>query len=295
MGRSKTAWDEGRTKLTRFAASAARRSIDAARAGVTKGLFAAASLPRATMELVFPGACLSCHAELNADETRETDLPFCGNCFEAFELLAEPLCRRCGGPLPNLTSSSIAQHDGDERPAGCFRCRDHKLWFEKTIAAGLYSGRLRDLLLAMKRAEGDSLSLAMGQLVWQSCGERLQALNVDVVVPIASHWRRRLAHRTNSAAILGELLARRLRVPLAERLLRRRRHTRLQSELSPPQRWKNVRQAFSVRAGYHLREAHVLVVDDILTTGATCSDAARALRRAGAQRVTVVVAARALG
>jgi predicted amidophosphoribosyltransferase len=56
-----------------------------------------------------------------------------------------------------------------------------------------------------------------------------------------------------------------------------------------------VRKAFAVRAGYHLRDAHVLLIDDILTTGATCSEAARALREAGAARVIVVVAARALG
>jgi predicted amidophosphoribosyltransferase len=65
--------------------------------------------------------------------------------------------------------------------------------------------------------------------------------------------------------------------------------------LTPPQRWENVRRAFSVRGGYHLKEAHVLLVDDILTTGATCSEAARTLRKAGASRVTVVVAARAIG
>jgi predicted amidophosphoribosyltransferase len=103
-----------------------------------------------------------------------------------------------------------------------------------------------------------------------------------------------VVHRTNSAAVLAEVIARRLRLPLAERLLRRRRATVRQSELTPAQRWENVRRAFSVRAGYHLEKARVLVVDDILTTGATCSEAARTLRRAGAERVTAVVAARAI-
>ena len=158
--RGKTVWHEGRAKLTRVATSAARWSIDAARSGVAKGVFAAASLPRATMELVYPGSCVSCHAELNADDRRAADLPFCRSCFDSLDLLAEPTCRRCGGPLPALSSGSSAQHDGDDRRKDCYRCRGHKLWFEETIAAGLYSGRLRDLLLAMKRAEGDPLSLA---------------------------------------------------------------------------------------------------------------------------------------
>jgi ComF family protein len=178
---------------------------------------------------------------------------------------------------------------------GCFRCAGRKLWFESTVALGLYSGNLRDSILRMKRSEGDSLSLAIGRLTWQKCSERLKELNVDVVAPIPLHWRRRLAHRTNSAALLAEVLSNKLGVQLAERLLRRSRSTVRQFDLSPPERWKNVRGAFAVRAGYHLRAAHVLLVDDVLTTGATCSEAARALRRAGADRVTVAVIARAMG
>jgi ComF family protein len=168
------------------------------------------------------------------------------------------------------------------------------LWFDKTIAAGVYSGRLREILLRMKDSRGDALSLAVGSLMWQQCGERLAAAAADVVVPIPLHWRRRLAHRTNSAALLSEALSHKLELPFAERLLRRRRHTQPQSSVTPSKRWDNVRQAFSVRGGYHLNQAHVLLVDDILTTGATCSEAARALRKAGAARITVVVVARAI-
>jgi predicted amidophosphoribosyltransferase len=168
------------------------------------------------------------------------------------------------------------------------------LWFDETLAAGLYDGRLRELVLRMKQAQGDPLSLAVGELIWNQCGQRLAAAAPDVVAPIPLHWRRRLTHRTNSAALLAEVLAQHLRVPLAERLLRRRRHTRRQSDLTPPQRWENVRRAFAVSGGYHLNQAHVLLVDDILTTGATCSEAARALRAGGAMRVTVVIAARAV-
>ena len=94
--------------------------------------------------------------------------------------------------------------------------------------------------------------------------------------------------------MLAEVLAGRLRLPLATGLLRRRRHTRRQFDLTPHQRWDNVRHAFSVRGGYHLNKARVLLVDDILTTGATCSEAARALREAGARKIIVAVAARAI-
>jgi ComF family protein len=169
------------------------------------------------------------------------------------------------------------------------------LWFDRTVALGPYSGQLRELVLRMKSAEGDAISQAVGRLMWQERGERLAGLAVDVVVPIPLHWRRRIEHRTNSAAVLAEVLGARLRVPRAEGLLRRTRATLRQFDLTPPKRWENVRRAFAVRAGHHLHEAHVLLVDDILTTGATCSEAARALRAAGAAQVTVAVVARAFG
>ena len=283
----KAAAYEQRIKLARFAAGAARWPVAAAQSGMARTGLASAAWRRAISELVFPRACVHCLAELNADEAGAAESRFCSACYEQFEFLAEPVCRRCGGPLPRLSKPAVE--------GGCFRCGGRKMWFDETVAAGLYAGLLRELVLQMKRAEGDSLSLAMGELLWRQCGARLRALEADVVVPIPLHWRRRMAHRTNSAAVLAEVVAGRLGVPLAEGLLRRRRHTPRQSELTPPRRWENVRQAFSVRAGYYLKQAHVLLVDDILTTGATCSEAAHTLRSAGAERVTVVVAARAIG
>ncbi|MEX0612743.1 MAG: phosphoribosyltransferase family protein [Pirellulales bacterium] len=280
-------WHQGRAKLTRMAAGAARWSAAAAQSSALAGRSAAVAWRRATVELVFPRACVSCHAELNADEPDTFDVAFCGACYDQLAFLAEPTCRRCGGPLPRLSTAA--------ETGGCYRCGGRKLWFDETIAAGLYMDLFRELVLRMKRSEGDALSLAMGELLWRQRGERLAARKADVIVPIPLHWRRRIVHRTNSAAVLAEVLSRRLGIPLAEGLLRRPRHTVRQAELTPPQRWENVRRAFSVRAGYHLRKAHVLVVDDILTTGATCSEAARALRSAGAERVTVAVAGRAIG
>jgi ComF family protein len=259
------------------------------------GLSAVAALPRATMEIVFPATCVSCRVDLDGAQMCAADVPLCDECYDSLALLHEPMCRRCGGPLPALTAIANENEGSTKKSAGCYRCGGRKLWFDETVAAGLYDGLLRDLMLTMKTNQGNSVSLAMGRLLWHLRSDRLESLKADVVAPIPLHWRRRLAHRTNSAAVLAEVLSRRLRVPLADGLLRRRRHTPPQSELTPPQRWENVRRAFSVRSSYHLRNAHVLLVDDILTTGATCSEAARTLRKAGAERVTVAVVARAIG
>jgi predicted amidophosphoribosyltransferase len=212
------------------------------------------------------------------------------------EFFSDPLCELCGAPVPFARRTNDgAENSKRLKDRGCYRCRGRRMWFDQTVALGHYGGRLRDLVLQMKQASGDAVSLAIGRLMWERCGDRLAACNFDVVAPIPLHWRRRIAHRTNSAAVLTEVLSAELDVPRADRLLRRTRSTLRQFDLNPPKRWENVRRAFAVRAGYHLKDAHVLLVDDILTTGATCSEAARALRAAGAARVTVAVVARAFG
>ena len=125
---------------------------------------------------------------------------------------------------------------------------------------------------------------------WGGCllklrGSGLRKFGADVVAPIPSHWRRRVVHRTNSAAVLAEVLAGQIAsaaggaIGAAVAIHRAANGTESRRE-----RWNNVRRAFSVRSGYHLKEAHVLLVDDVLTTGATCSEAARALRKAGLRK-----------
>jgi predicted amidophosphoribosyltransferase len=256
---------------------------------------AAQFLGRGVANLVFPPCCLSCDTELDENAMTATDVALCEPCIEQMEFFDGPTCDRCGAPVPLANPENGEGLLPVKKVAGCYRCRGRKIWFDGTIALGLYGGRLKEILLRMKVAEGDALSLAMGRLVWQLRGERLATLGVDVVAPIPLHWRRRVAHRTNSAAVLAEVLSSKLGVPRANGLLRRNRYTRKQFDVSPTERWTNVRSAFAVRAGYHLRDAHVLLVDDILTTGATCSEAARTLRAAGAARVSIAVVARAYG
>lgn len=246
-------------------------------------------------DLLFPPSCASCAVELNEANGAGRDVRLCDTCLEEMEIFSEPMCIRCGVPVPGIIADEGQMATKPRAQAGCYRCGGRKLWFDETIALGHYDGRLRDIVLHMKRAEGDALSLTMGRLLCDALGQRFAEIRADVVAPIPLHWRRRMVHRTNSASVLAEVLAGKLRLPLAERLLRRSRNTVRQTDVTPSERWNNVRRAFAARAGYHLNAAHVLLVDDVMTTGATCSEAARALRQAGAARVTVVVIARALG
>lgn len=237
----------------------------------------------AAVDLVYPPTCLGCYAELDSELQFASPASFCRPCLGQLHLLRGATCRKCGAPVPDAASKST-----------CPRCSGTKLWFDETNALGEYEGLLRDWLLRMKGDGGESLALAVAELIWQEHCDRLAGLEVDVVVPVPMHWRRRLWRGVNAPTLLAERIAGHLRVPMAADLLRRTRHTPPQFSVPPSQRRANVRNAFAVRSGYHLESARVLLVDDILTTGSTCSASASVLKRAGASHVAVVVAARTL-
>jgi ComF family protein len=145
----------------------------------------------------------------------------------------------------------------------------------------------------MKHGAGEPLSAAMGDLLVAKRRGMLAAVEADVVVHIPMYWGRRLVRGTNSPEILARRLARRLGIPWESRLLVRRRNTLVQPDLPPRERFRNIQGAFRVDKGYDLGGARVLLVDDVLTTGATCSEAAKWLKQAGAAHVAVAVLARA--
>lgn len=231
--------------------------------------------------LIYPPTCLWCGVAL-----QYIDRPFCVPCRRAF--VAEnrgDLCPRCGAVL----------RSGLLLRGGCPRCQGRDLHFDWVLSLGVYDGELRRAVLRTKRPAGETLLIGLSRLLLEVHGSQLSDFEADVVVPMAMHWTRRMMRGVNGPEISAEIVAGHLGVPMARRLLVRRRKTIRQFNLPPSQRFRNVRRAFRVPAGYHLDTARVLLVDDILTTGATCSEAACTLRAAGAARVGVVVLARAEG
>lgn len=232
--------------------------------------------------LLFPPRCVRCDADL-ADRAHAPFL--CQECIASLAPQAWNGCLRCGAPAsPELP-----------RPSTCGWCRTMKLRIDAAVVLGGYQGELREAVLRLKRASGDSLAKALAQLFWQRRQNLLRGLNVDLVVPVPMYWTRHLARGINNPDILAANAAHRLGVPVGGRILCRCRNTLPQADLSPEKRFRNVRGAFRLRAGYDLRGTRVLLVDDILTTGATSSEIARVLKQAGASSVSVAVLARAGG
>ncbi|MGE0606228.1 MAG: ComF family protein [Pirellulales bacterium] len=232
------------------------------------------------MNLLFPPVCAYCEQDAGLADDSWLLCPPCRVLLAAGEGVP---CRRCGA----LVAESNPVDDG------CIHCRDQRLRFVEGAALGAYAGDLRKAVLRMKGSTCEPLAAAVAGLLCQAQNSRMQGWQAEVVVPVPMHWTRRMARGTNSPDIVAEVLAASLGLPFERRMLRRRKNTVPQGDLPPGQRLANLRDAFRVRRGYNVRDAKVLIVDDILTTGATCNEATRMLLAAGAASVFVAVVARA--
>jgi ComF family protein len=231
------------------------------------------------VNLLYPAACHLCNTPLAPHGSA-----FCHPCRT--ELLSDPhnVCPRCAatvGPFADVIQ-------------GCLLCRERKYAFEVVVRLGFYEGKLRDAILKMKHSRGETLADLIGEH-WAVHAELiLRSLGAEIVVPVPLHWRRRWGRGYNQSEALARAIADRLGLPCRPSCLRRVRHTPMQTAQSAAARLENVRGAFRAR-GAEFAGHTVLLVDDVMTTGSTASEAARALRQAGAARVVVAVLARSHG
>lgn len=233
------------------------------------------TLGRGLTQLIYPATCWAC-----GGVTEDKPLSFCEACTKALTTDSHTTCPRC--------SSTVGPHV--DLQGGCSHCRDENFAFDETIRLGPYDGLLRDMILRMKHSS-EGLAEAMGSLWAEHVTSRLKALGPDVVIPIPLHWRRHWLRGYNQSSVLGRALADALHIPCKPRALRRWRATERQTLLTSAARRQNVRGAFAARGSPALEGGTVLLVDDVLTTGTTASEAARALRPFKPARIIVAVLA----
>jgi ComF family protein len=175
---------------------------------------------------------------------------------------------------------------------GCSGCRGRRLGFDAAVALGPYQGPIRAACLRLKHPRSAWLAPGLAELIAEVHGAILAREPESVVVPVPLHWRRGWSRGYNQSLALAAGLACRLRKPLVE-ALRRVAPTPPLARLSRTERAAVMHAAFRVRPRVRIAGRPVLLVDDILTTGATCGEAARTLKRAGAGPITAVVVGRA--
>jgi len=235
----------------------------------------------AALDLLYPALCPVCDRAL---DTGRRD-PLCRECFAAVERIEPPFCARCGMPWPSF------QRGAPPRPALCHACLAAPPPFDYARAAGAYAGALRDALHALKFGRARAVARPLSALMLEQCGALLGP-HVDALVPVPLAPARERDRGFNQAALLAAHLAASGGLPVKPRWLRRHRGTRPQTELTAGERRANVAGAFV--ASPRAAGAHVLLIDDVVTTGATAAECARTLRAAGARTVGVLAVARVL-
>jgi ComF family protein len=237
-------------------------------------------LANVCQDLLLPPHCAYCGISLSGGHLKTL---LCEDCRSLFGPATWNGCKRCGGS----SRSGLAVDR-------CALCKDTSLRFDSVIPLGGYHSGLRDAIYRMKRPSHDALSLALGQLLAERRRQQLVEVQADMIVPIPMFWTRQLRRGKNGPELLAGCLSKSLKIPTF-RLLSRCRNTPPQSSQPPSRRFDNIRGAFAVRRPACVKNARVLLVDDVLTTGATCSEAAKMLKKAGAASVAVAVVARAEG
>jgi ComF family protein len=234
----------------------------------------------ALIAALFAPLCVSCQAVLDTP----TRSPACDACWRNLRAFTPPFCDRCGEPLATTETRHAC-------PAGASALKQIR-------ALGAYDGVLRDLIHAVKYDQRRSLVTAITPLLVRNAG----ALIVDgvVLVPVPLHPWRRWSRGFNQAEDIARALAAQARHGTVMRALRRTRHTRPQADLDAEARRRNVQNAFTLSHPHWVRHRcmerlagrHVVLVDDVMTTGATLDACAQVLLQAGAREVSAVVLAR---
>lgn len=243
---------------------------------MTRGAAVLSGLGRGLVDLIYPPRCLACA------EATDTPHGLCAACWRDTHFIAGAACGKCGLPLM-----------GEAAPGDlCEGCRRHPPAWDRGAAAVIYDGAGRRAVLALKH--GDRLDTVAPLAGWMAAAGRALLADCDLIAPTPLHWRRLVTRRYNQSAELARALGRLSARPVALDLLRRTRATIPQEGMTRAERATNQGGAYAVppRGRARIEGRAVLLVDDVLTSGATLSACAEALRAAGAARVDVLALAR---
>lgn len=229
------------------------------------------------LDLLYPRNCVSCGAPSPGSFRY-----LCWDCYAATARVEPPFCSCCGDPV-----AGDVQHNYT-----CFACSRRTPAFDFARSAVRYEGGVGEALRALKYDEAVWLADDLAALLEACVRAEYSRIGFDLVAPVPLWPARRRERGFNQSALLAAALARRLGLPCREKSARRIRSTSTQTGLTAPQRTANVFRAF--RPGFFagLKGRRILLVDDVMTTGATVDACASALKEGGAQAVYAVTVAR---
>ncbi|MDR2099004.1 MAG: ComF family protein [Rickettsiales bacterium] len=232
---------------------------------------------RKIVDFVFPPTCPLCGGMLSGADGA------CPECFAKLELISEPKCAYCGSPFEFMP-------DGGARLV-CIRCLKSKPKFDRCVSAAKYNEASRRIILPFKHGDRTNLSKFIAGVMAASGAELLAS--ADAIIPVPIHRLRMMKRKYNQAAEIARRLGSITGKPVMYDALARTKRTPSQGRMSAIDRKRNVRGAFAIVNPDALKGMKILLVDDVLTSGATANECAKTLKGAGAKKVFVLTFARA--
>jgi ComF family protein len=231
---------------------------------------------RTVLDAVLPPRCLKCGDILSGAQG------LCPDCWRKLTWLGAPCCACCGQPFP---------FDGGETSL-CGACLQKRPAYDRARAVFRYDDESRDLVIGLKHADRTESVPALAG--WMSRAGAALLESSELIVPVPLHWTRLASRRFNQAALLAQAIASSAGLPVLPQALNRQRATRSQGHLGRLARFRNVKGAIAVAEGKAtaVTNRRILLIDDVITTGATVESAAKALILAGARNVDVLALAK---
>jgi ComF family protein len=229
-------------------------------------------------DFVFPAHCLLCNVSLPSEsgasgESRPNFL-VCQNCWEGLNILPHSFCPVCRNFLDHSQDESIMLRR-------CPRCPESNPVLNRSL--GLFDPDYQILIHNFKYRRKTTLGKGLGRRLGEILKKESLLEEIDYLIPVPLHPSRQRERGYNQSKILGQGISDMTALPLLDRVLLRKKNTKDQTDLSPEEREENVRDAFAVRDNSVLKGKGVLLIDDVMTTGATLRECSGVLKQAGAR------------
>jgi competence protein ComFC len=234
----------------------------------------------ASLSFFYPEVCQACGVQ----RATPAEGFICAGCQAGLRLIRAPFCERCGLPYEGAITAAFE----------CGNCREMVLHFQQARAAVAATGLVLDIIHRYKYQQALWFEPFLAGLLVRAAGPALRPELWDLIVPVPLHPLKKREREFNQAERLANCLGKATRLPVAAGLIQRVAATRTQTLLTRPERAANVRGAFVIRPGRRLTGERIVLVDDVLTTGATTSACAHILNQAGAGEICVWTVARGL-
>ena len=225
------------------------------------------------LDFLLPPLCPVCHDRIETDGV-------CPKCFSALEFIGTQKCSVCGKPLDAIVPGM----------AVCGACIKNPPLFHQAEAVFKYNDTSKKLILPFKHGDHIELADLFVKWMWQNSSELIK--RNELLMPVPLHWRRLFKRKYNQSALLAKKLAKKYDKVYDPLTLVRVKSTLSQGHLSPKERQKNIKNAFRVKDPKKIKGKHILLIDDVFTTGATVDECAKVLLKAGAKSVDVLTIAR---